>query len=61
MEKLYEEAPNGRIYQTLGFAYILEGDLKKALSFNLEAMDYDENDAVVLDNLATTYLALDRE
>lgn len=60
MEKLYEEAPNGRIYQTLGFAYILEGDLKKALSFNLEAMEYDENDAVVLDNLATTYLALDR-
>lgn len=58
MEKVYEEAPSGRVYQTLGFAYILEGDLKRALDFNLAALDYDDKDAVVLDNLATTYIAL---
>jgi tetratricopeptide (TPR) repeat protein len=39
----------------LGYLLIEKGDLKEALEFNLEALDYDDEDPVILDNLGQTY------
>ena len=47
-----------RIYGTLGYMLIEKGDLDKALEYNLEALDYDDEDPVILDNLAQTYYRL---
>lgn len=43
------------IYGSLGYLYILKGDLEKALKFNLEAYDYNRTANVILDNLGQTY------
>ncbi len=58
LEAVHRKTPCGLIYQALGFLYIETGDAEKALAFNLEAVDYDEDDAVCLDNLAQTYYRL---
>jgi len=47
-----------RLYEFLGYMYIAEGDLEKALAFNLEAYDYEENSHAILDNLGQTYLLM---
>lgn len=44
-----------RIYGSLGYMLIEKGDLERALEYNLEALDYDDEDPVILDNLAQTY------
>ena len=63
-ERLFQEAKSGATYGTLGFLYIALGDktqdYEKALSFNQEAVEYDDEDAVTLDNLAQTYMRLER-
>lgn len=46
------------VYQNLGVLYNLKGDLKKAEKFNLEAYDYNKDDAVICDNLADTYIRM---
>ncbi len=58
LEAAHRKAPCGLIYQTLGYLYIESGDRDKALSYNLEALDYDDEDSIVLDNLAQTYYRL---
>lgn len=55
MEKLYAEYKNTNLYGTLGYFYILSGDLDKALSFNQEAYEFNESGAVIIDNLGQTY------
>ncbi|MDD4797498.1 MAG: tetratricopeptide repeat protein, partial [Eubacteriales bacterium] len=52
---LHQKMPGSRIYHTLGYAYILAGKLERALEYNKEAMDYDDEDFVILDNLGQTY------
>lgn len=54
--KVYETT---NVYATLGFLYIDKGDLSKALEFNLEAKNYNNNNAIIMDNLGTTYLLLE--
>ena len=61
LERLHEKQPSGVIYQTLGYLYVEAGDAEKALAFNLEAYDYDDEDSIVLDNLAQTYYRLTGE
>lgn len=63
LEASHRKNPCGLTYQALGFLYVELGDLEKAIAFNLEALDYDDEDPVVLDNLAQTYyrLANDKE
>lgn len=56
MEKVIENYKNTNVYGTLGFLYIEKGDLDKALSFNLEAYEYNNTGPVILDNLGYTRL-----
>lgn len=50
---------NGAVYSTLGMFWAdrarQTGDVQEALKFNLEALDYDDEDAATLDNLAQIY------
>jgi len=54
MEKVIVNYKNTNAYGTLGFLYIEKGDLDKALSFNLEAYEYNSTGPVILDNLGYT-------
>jgi len=55
LSELHRRQRNSRIYAALGYLLIEKGDLKEALEFNLEALDYDDEDPVILDNLGQTY------
>ena len=50
---------NGAIYGTLGMYRVekakVDGDFQSALDFNLEALDYDDEDPSTLDNLGQLY------
>jgi len=58
------EGPTGMIYGSLGYILIEKGrqtgDFAEAIEFNDKAMDYDDEDAVVLDNMGQLNLALGR-
>jgi len=58
LEEVYAKYRNGRFYQTMGYILLEKGDLDKALKFNLEALDYDDEDPIILDNLGETYYRL---
>lgn len=58
LESAHKERPCGLTYQTLGFLYVETKDADKALSFNLEALDYDHEDSVTLDNMGQIYYRL---
>ena len=53
--ELDSKIKNSKIYGALGYMLIEKGDLDRALKYNLEALDYDDEDPVLLDNLAQTY------
>ncbi|MBQ6646109.1 MAG: hypothetical protein IJM56_05445 [Clostridia bacterium] len=62
IENMESAASNGMtamIYTTLGFFYIEKakqtGDFTKAIEFNNQAMEYDEEDAGILDNMGQMY------
>jgi tetratricopeptide (TPR) repeat protein len=62
MWEVHNKLGNSRTYGTLGYLLIASGDLEKALEFNMKALDYDDEDPVVLDNLGQIYYAMgDRE
>ena len=50
LEASHRKAPCGLTYQSLGWLYVEAGDPEKALAYNQEALDYDDEDPVVLDN-----------
>ncbi|MDR2505014.1 MAG: tetratricopeptide repeat protein [Oscillospiraceae bacterium] len=56
--EIHRKNPTGTIYQTLGYLLVEKGDAETALAFNKEAVDYDDEDSVALDNLAQTYYRL---
>ncbi|GHV28175.1 hypothetical protein FACS18948_6760 [Clostridia bacterium] len=58
LEEVFRKGKSGTLYQILGYLYIEAGDYDKALSFNQEAVDYDDEDAICLDNLAQAYYRL---
>lgn len=58
LEASHRKNPCGLIYQALGFLYIELGDPEKALAYNTEALDYDDEDPVVLDNVGQMYYRL---
>lgn len=58
--KLQEEYTNSILYGTLGYLLILKGDLGKALSYNLEAYEYNDTNTAILDNIGLTYYKLEQ-
>ena len=62
MEKIHEELPSANSHGTLGYFYIEQGDntgdYSKALEFNKKAVEYLDDDATILDNLAQVYFRL---
>jgi len=56
LEKLLEVYENTKVYATLGFLYIEKGDMDKALEFNLKAVDFNDTNGIILDNLGSVYL-----
>lgn len=63
LESSHRQAACSLTYQALGFLYIEAGDAEKALKYNLEALEYDDEDPITLDNLGQVYYRLlnDRE
>lgn len=55
MEEVHESLKNTSSYQTYGYLLIESGQLYKALEFNLKALDYDDSDPVILDNVGQSY------
>lgn len=61
-----QDGMNSMLYGSLGYLLIAQaqqtGDFGEAVKFNDEAMEYDDDDAVVLDNMGQLSLAMgDRE
>ena len=57
-EAIFPNYKNTNVYGSLGYFYILKGNLEKALEFNQEAMEYNNTGAVILDNLGQTYFMM---
>lgn len=58
LERQHAKHPNGLVYETLGYLYVEAGEYEKALAFNTEAYEYDDEDPITLDNLGQTYYRL---
>lgn len=58
LERVHQKTPSGDTYSALGFLYVMQGDAEKALAFNQGALEYDDEDPIVLDNLGQTYYRL---
>lgn len=61
LERQHAKNPCGLVYQTLGYLYVEAGDLEKALAFNQEALEYDDEDSIAWDNLAQAYYRLAKD
>lgn len=58
LERVHQKNPRGETYGALGYIYIETGDAEKALAFNQSALEYDDEDPVVLDNLGQIHYRL---
>ena len=62
MKQASVDGPNSMIYGSLGYMLIEKaretGDFTEAVEFNQKAYEYDEDDAVVLDNMGQLHLAM---
>jgi tetratricopeptide (TPR) repeat protein len=58
LEEVIKTYKTTSVYGSLGFMMILQGDLEKALKYNLEAYDYNSSDKIINDNLGQNYLLL---
>jgi tetratricopeptide (TPR) repeat protein len=58
LERQHQKQPSGMIYETLGYLYIEAGDVEKAMAYNTEAMEYDDEDAITLDNMGQLHYRL---
>jgi tetratricopeptide (TPR) repeat protein len=58
LEEINERMKTSVLYGSLGYLYVEQGDLDRALAYNLEAYDYNETNTVILDNLGLTYIHL---
>jgi tetratricopeptide (TPR) repeat protein len=60
LEGLHKNFRSLRVYQTLGYIYTSAGMYEKAEPYNLEACEYDPEDAVILDNTGQMYMEMGR-
>lgn len=54
----FRHTKNGTLYSIIGYLKIEQGDAEEAIRFNKEAIEYDDEDPVFLDNLGQTYYRL---
>ena len=55
MERNHQSHPCGNTYGALGYMYVEAGKAEKALEFNTSALEYDDEDPVIYDNLGQLY------
>lgn len=55
LEEIFPYYRTTNVYGTLGYMYILKGDMKKAKEFNDEAYEYNNENTVILDNVTQVY------
>lgn len=55
LKEVISEYKNTAVYGSLGYLAIEKGDLDEALEINLEAYEYNSDNAIILDNLAHLY------
>lgn len=55
LEEVTAEYVTSMTYQSLGLLYVLNRDKEKAMSYCLEAYEYNPDDNVIMDNLAEAY------
>jgi len=58
LEYVHNHYVSTTTYGSLGYMYVLSGNLKRALEYNLEGYEYNKNNDIIVDNLAYTYLKL---
>lgn len=58
LEEIFPYYKNSNVYGSLGYLYILTGNLQKAKEFNHEAYEYNKENAVILDNMVQLYIRL---
>ena len=58
LEDEFRHNKNGTLYSIIGYLKIEQGDAEEAIRFNKEALEYDDEDPVFLDNLGQTYYRL---
>lgn len=58
LQDLFRRGKTGVLYETLGYLMVETGNFEAALAFNKEAVEYDDEDAICLDNLGQTYCRL---
>ncbi|NLB80469.1 MAG: hypothetical protein GX800_02375 [Clostridiaceae bacterium] len=55
LEEVIEKAPSTSVYGSLGYMYAFNNNLSRALEFNQMAYDYNNTNAIIVDNLAFTH------
>lgn len=55
LKEINKSYKNSRLYGNLGYLLIEAGNYDDAEKYNLEALDYDDEDPVILDNLGQLY------
>lgn len=58
LEEVISTYKTSVVYGSLGYLYILKGDMDKALEFNMEAYEYNSSNTVIQDNLGQIYYLL---
>ncbi len=58
LEDIHSNFKSLRVYQTLGYVYTAAGFYDKAEPYNLEAVEYEPDDPVILDNTGQMYLQM---
>jgi tetratricopeptide (TPR) repeat protein len=58
LEDINQRMKTSVLYGSLGYLYIEQGNLSHALTYNLEAYEYNDTNTVILDNLGYTYIQL---
>lgn len=58
LEDDFRHLKNSSMYSIIGYLKIEQGNAQEALRFNQEALEYDDSDAVFLDNMGQTYYRL---
>lgn len=58
MEELYSDGYlNSNLYGSLGYFYIANNEIDKAIEFSKEGVEYNPDDLITLDNLGQAYIA----